>query len=109
MIRDSSTSLVEQDTSMSPIYSTSDSGQEVYPWIQPPITNQSLDPSRSTLINGIYAQAVQEEKLPESQTIPSEMEAGLSAMAADPDIQQEIRQVQSEFEITEADGLADDL
>ncbi|MGA2544877.1 MAG: hypothetical protein ABSG78_25280 [Verrucomicrobiota bacterium] len=34
-----------------------------------------------------------------------EWEAGLSAMAADPEMQRELRRISSEFSATEADGL----
>jgi hypothetical protein len=33
----------------------------------------------------------------------------LAAMANDPDIQREIEQIQAEFEVTENDGLTDDV
>jgi hypothetical protein len=36
------------------------------------------------------------------------IENKLAEMAADPDIQREIRQIQAEFDGTEADGLSDD-
>jgi hypothetical protein len=34
-------------------------------------------------------------------------QAELAAMAADPNVQREIRQIQKEFAVTEADGLED--
>ena len=34
-----------------------------------------------------------------------EWEAGLSAMAADPEMQRELSRISSEFRVTEADGL----
>lgn len=40
-------------------------------------------------------------------TPTSQDEALLAEMAADPDIQREIRQIQAEFDGTEADGLTD--
>ena len=41
------------------------------------------------------------------RTLHQEMESQLAAMAADPDIQREIRAIQSEFASAEADGLND--
>jgi hypothetical protein len=35
-------------------------------------------------------------------------EAGLSAMAADPDMQRELNRINSEFQVTEADRLGSD-
>jgi len=35
----------------------------------------------------------------------AEWEAGLSAMAADPEMQRELGRISSEFSVTEADGL----
>jgi hypothetical protein len=39
---------------------------------------------------------------------PEIMAERLAAMAADPDIQREIRQIEEEFSVAEADGLAAD-
>ncbi len=36
---------------------------------------------------------------------PDTWEADLSAMAADPDVQRELRRIDDEFSVTEADGL----
>jgi hypothetical protein len=41
------------------------------------------------------------------RSLHQEMESQLAAMAADPDIQREISEIQSEFVVTEPDGLSD--
>lgn len=109
MIVDSRTAPMEQESSLSRVYSTSETSEDVYTWIQPPITHLALDPVGSTLIDGIYVQTPPQEVIVVSKRGPdSELESQLAAMAADPDIQREIRLIENEFTGTESDGLTDE-
>ncbi|MHB8627079.1 MAG: hypothetical protein ACYDBJ_06920 [Aggregatilineales bacterium] len=101
MNSNASSSFSKQDTlSLSAVYSTSETERDPYEWIQPSISRQTLDTSRSSVIDGLYVQILPPEV--------SSIEGQIAAMAADPDIQREIRQIQAEFASTDMDGLIDD-
>jgi hypothetical protein len=108
MIPDSKTQMTEQSTGKWSIYSTSDVGGGSYTWIQDPIARQVLAPTETNLIDGIYVQALPVELLIKQPSV-SDIEAELDAMAADPDIQREIKQINAEFAGTEMDGLTGEV
>lgn len=90
----------DSETTSLDIYS---SGSEKEDWIQPSINRLAFDYTHSSLVAGIYARSSVTGTI-----IPlDELEAALAYMAADPDIQREIKEIQAEFDGTEADGLTD--
>jgi hypothetical protein len=71
MTLDSRLSVVEQSIvvfssyfTVFPTYSSSGASEDVYEWIQPSISDQAIDPSGSTVIDGIYAQTKRPETIP---------------------------------------------
>jgi len=106
--------LTEDDDAISSVYSTSGPSDDEYSWIQPsinqPINQQAIiDPTTSSLVDGIYVQTLDNEvAFPTIWESEADIEAQLAIMAADPDIQREIKQIQEEFEVTESDGLTDE-
>ncbi len=101
MITNSRTALGEQDTSVFHVFSTSEPNEKDRNWIQPSISQQTFDLNDSLLINGIYVQTKPQEIL--------NIEQELLAMAADADIQRDLRLINEEFAETEMDGLSDEL
>jgi len=57
MTHASSTSIAEQNELGFSIYSTSDSSEEMFYWIQPSISRQVYDPGTSSIISGIYVRS----------------------------------------------------
>lgn len=107
MTTDSRTRIMEQDTLKTSVYSTSDVSNETYAWIQDPITRQTLDTTRSSLIDGIYVRTTPPPIIV-NQEPRTDIESELAEMAADPEIQREYGLINTEFAETEWDGLADD-
>jgi len=106
MRANSGTVLTEKDVSIQLMYSMSEKNTEDSGWIQPPVSQQAIDLSAETLIDGIY---VRSSGLGDVSPLAAEadIERALDRMAADPNIQREIRAIEAEFSFTEADGLTD--
>jgi|GEM_PF-6416150 hypothetical protein len=76
-------------------------------WIQPSILNLQINFDDSVLIDGLYVKSGADV----NRIVPLEwlvdMDAMLDALAADPEIQEQSRQIDAEFRVTEMDGLSD--
>lgn len=64
MILDSRTSVVEQRVDVFPLYSSSEATGGTNAWIQPSISRQAIDPTGSTIIDGIYVRTHRREIVP---------------------------------------------